>query len=76
MKNRRHTPVQITRKLREADRFLAEGKTISEVAKYLEIFEFLEGFCNRRRRHSYLGWLSPVEFEGQACPALTETALG
>ncbi len=39
MKNRRHTPEQIIRKLREADRFLAEGKTISEVAKYLEISE-------------------------------------
>ncbi len=39
MKNRRHTPEQIIRKLREADRFLAEGKTISEVAKHLEISE-------------------------------------
>ncbi len=39
MKNRRHTPEQITRKFREADRFLAEGKTISEVAKHLDISE-------------------------------------
>lgn len=39
MKNRRHTPEQITRKLREADRLLAEGKTIPEVAKHLEISE-------------------------------------
>ncbi len=39
MKKRRHTPEQIIKKLREADRFLAEGKTISEVAKYLEISE-------------------------------------
>ncbi len=39
MKNRRHTPEQIIRKLREADRFLAEGKTISEVARHLEISE-------------------------------------
>ncbi len=37
MKNRRHTPEQIIRKLREADRFLAEGTTILEVAKHLEI---------------------------------------
>ncbi len=41
-----------------------------------EVFAFVEGFCNRRRRHSYLGWLSPVEFEGWACPARTGAALG
>ncbi len=39
MKNRRHTSEQIIRKLREADRLLAEGKTISEVAKHLKISE-------------------------------------
>lgn len=39
MKKRRHTPEQITRKLREADRLLSEGKTIEEVAKHLEISE-------------------------------------
>jgi putative transposase len=27
------------------------------------IFEYIEGFCNRRRRHSALGWASPLEFE-------------
>ena len=39
VKKRRHTPEQITRKLREADRLLSEGKTIPEVAKQLEISE-------------------------------------
>ena len=39
VKKRRHTPEQITRKLREADRLLSEGKTIEEVAKHLEISE-------------------------------------
>ncbi len=39
MKKRRHTPEQITRKLREADRLLSEGKSIQEVAKHLEISE-------------------------------------
>lgn len=39
VKKRRHTPDQVVRKLREADRLLAEGKVISEVAKHLEISE-------------------------------------
>lgn len=39
MKRRRHTPEQIIRKLREAERMLAEGKTTAEAAKALEISE-------------------------------------
>jgi len=39
-----------------------------------EVFEFIEGFYNRRRRHSYLGWLSPAEFEDRACPVLAGVA--
>jgi putative transposase len=31
MKRRRHTPEQIIRKLREADRLLAEGREVPEV---------------------------------------------
>ena len=27
------------------------------------ICEYIEGFYNRQRRHSYLGYLSPVDFE-------------
>lgn len=27
------------------------------------IFEYIEGFYNRRRRHSSLDWMSPLEFE-------------
>jgi putative transposase len=39
MKRRRHSPEQIIRKLREADRLLAEGREVPEVAKQLEISE-------------------------------------
>jgi len=39
MKRRRHTPEQIIRKLREAERLLGEGKTIPEAAKELGISE-------------------------------------
>ena len=39
MKRRRHTPEQVVRKLREAERLLAEGKTTPEVAKELEVSE-------------------------------------
>lgn len=39
MKRRRHTPEQIIRKLREAERLLGEGKTIPEVVKALQISE-------------------------------------
>ncbi len=39
MKRRKHTPDQVVRKLREADKLLAEGKDVTEVAKHLEISE-------------------------------------
>jgi putative transposase len=39
VKRRRHTPEQIIRKLREAERLLGEGKTMPEAAKAIEISE-------------------------------------
>jgi transposase-like protein len=39
VKRRRHTPEQIIRKLREAERMLTEGKTAAEAAKALEVSE-------------------------------------
>jgi putative transposase len=39
VKRRRHTPEQIVRKLREADRLLAEGTQVPELAKALEVSE-------------------------------------
>ena len=39
MKRKRHSPEQIIRKLREADRMLSEGKGIAEVCQQLEVVE-------------------------------------
>ncbi len=39
MKRRRHTPNQVIRKLREAERLFGEGKSTAEVAKALEVSE-------------------------------------
>ena len=37
MKGKRHTPEQIVRKLREADRLLAEGADVDAVCRHLEV---------------------------------------
>jgi putative transposase len=39
MSRRRHTPEQVVRKLREADRLLGEGHELPEVIKHLEVSE-------------------------------------
>jgi transposase len=39
MRGRKHTPDQIIRKLREADRLLGEGREAAEAAKHLEVSE-------------------------------------
>ena len=39
MKQRRHTPEQVIRKLAQGEKLLAEGKTIDEVSRHLEISE-------------------------------------
>ena len=38
------------------------------------IFEYIEAFYNRRRRHSTLDYVSPAEFEGRWRTAVTEVA--
>ena len=37
MRGRRHSPEQIVRKLREADRLLAEGSDVEGVCRHLEV---------------------------------------
>ena len=51
MKRRKHTPEQIVRKLREAERMLGEGIELAEVAKQLEVSEA----TFHRWRHLYGG---------------------
>lgn len=40
----------------------------------LEIFDYIEGFCNPVRIHSALGWLSPDEFEKANWKGRTQAA--
>jgi putative transposase len=35
-------------------------------AARVDVFDYIERFYNPRRRHSTLGYFSPIEFEGQA----------
>ena len=39
MKRRKHTPEQIVRKLREADRLIGQGASVAEVLQHLEVTE-------------------------------------
>jgi putative transposase len=31
-----------------------------------DVLDYIEGFCNSKRRHSTIGYMSPMEFERQA----------
>ena len=42
---------------------LARHRFNSQVDARMAVFAFIEGFYNRRRRHSSLGYLSPVNYE-------------
>ena len=90
MKQRRHTPEQVIRKLREADRMLAEGNSVAEIARHLEVCEV----TYHRWRNQYGGMkaddvkrLKELERENQRlkaivadqalqCQALKEVAKG
>jgi transposase InsO family protein len=34
-----------------------------------DVFDYIECFYNRKRRHAYLGYISPAEFENKAMRA-------
>ena len=55
---RRGYPPEFRRKVLD---LVEAGRPIAEVAN--AIFDYLEVFHNRQRRHSALGMLSPIEFE-------------
>ena len=53
---------------------LARRRFATQAEARTAVFDFIEGFYNPRRRHSALGYLSPIEYErrapegGIACP--------
>jgi putative transposase len=51
-----------------------ENYSTREQAKR-SIFDYVETFYNRKRRHSTLGYLSPVAFEKQAMQRSQEVSL-
>ena len=55
--------VQMVEKRRQfAKKFKLESVRLT-VEEGRQIFEYIEVFYNRQRRDSYLGYLSPVDFE-------------
>jgi len=44
---------------------LADADFATRAAAYHAIFEFIEVWYNRERRHSSLGYVSPVQYERQ-----------
>src|SRR5262249_55085640 len=48
---------------------LARERFKDQAAARTALFAFIEGFYNRRRRHSAIGYLSPVDYERQLAAA-------
>jgi putative transposase len=43
--------------------FLHRHRFATQAAARLAVFDYIEGWYNPRRRHSALGYLSPIAFE-------------
>ena len=44
---------------------LARRRFRTQAEARMALFQFIEGFYNRRRRHSSIGYLSPLDYEGR-----------
>ncbi len=60
-----NAPVESFFSLLKRERIRRRTYQTREEAK-ADVFDYIERFYNRRRRHGYLGYVSPVEFENQA----------
>ena len=71
---RQPKPLGLRRKIWGEESFFSSLKTERTARKTYrtrdeakaDVFDYLERFYNPRRRHSTIGYLSPVEFENQA----------
>jgi len=50
---------------------VARSRWRTREAARMAVFDFIEAFCNPRRRHSALGYLCPSEYERRHHPALS-----
>ena len=60
-----NAPVESFFSLLKRERIRRRTYRTREEAK-ADVFDYIERFYNRRRRHGTLGYVSPVEFENQA----------
>ena len=59
-----NAPVESFFSLLKRERIRRQSYRTREEAK-ADVFDYIEVFYNRKRRHAYLGYTSPVEFEKQ-----------